>query len=122
MIMVKHRNIFLVYLFSLITFGIYIIYWLVSTKNEMNSLGAKVPTGWLLIIPIANIYWVYRYSEGFAVNVKKDNKTLLWFIVYLLIGIIMPAIVQSELNKLAQTPQTPLAPQTPKKPLAPQTQ
>lgn len=100
--MVKKRNIVMVYLFSLITFGIYGIYWLVATKNEMNSLGAKIPTAWLIIIPVVNLFWVYKYSEGFAQNVKKDNNTLLWFILYLLVGIIMPAIVQSELNKLAK--------------------
>jgi len=99
--MVKHRNIFLVYLFSIITFGIYAIYWMVSTKNEMNKLGAKIPTAWLLIVPIANIYWTYKYCEGFAEHVKKDNNGILWFILYILVGIIMPAIVQSELNKLA---------------------
>jgi UDP-N-acetylmuramyl pentapeptide phosphotransferase/UDP-N-acetylglucosamine-1-phosphate transferase len=99
--MVKKRNIFLVYLFSIITLGIYAIYWAVSTKNEINSLGAQIPTGWLLIIPIANLYWIYKYSEGFAQKVKKDNNTILWFILYILVGIIMPAIVQSELNKLA---------------------
>ncbi len=99
--MVKHRNILLVYLFSIITFGIYAIYWMVSTKNDINSMGAKIPTGWLIIIPIANLYWIYRYCEGFSQYVKKDNNTLLWFIVSILVGIIMPAIVQSELNKIA---------------------
>lgn len=100
--MVKHRNIFLVYLFSIITLGIYALYWTVSTKKEMNGLGAKIPTAWLLIIPIANIYWMYKYCEGFATVVKKDNNTILWFLLYMLVGIVMPALVQSELNKLAQ--------------------
>ena len=100
--MIKHRNIFLVYLFSIITLGIYAIYWMVSTKNEINEIGANIPTGWLIIVPIANLYWAYRYCEGYATKVKKDNNTLLWFILYVLIGIIMPAIVQSELNKLVK--------------------
>jgi len=98
--MVKHRNIFLVYLFSIITFGIYAIYWLVATKSEINDLGAKIPTSWLLVVPIANIYWLYKYCEGFSENIKKDNNAVAWFILYLFVGIIMPAIVQSELNKL----------------------
>ncbi|MEA3329616.1 MAG: DUF4234 domain-containing protein [Nanoarchaeota archaeon] len=100
--MVKHRNIFLVYLFGFITLGIYSIYWMVSTKNEINSLGAQIPTGWLVIIPIANIFWLYKYCEGFSMYVKKDDKTLLWFLLYIFIGIIMPGIIQSGLNKLVQ--------------------
>ena len=104
---IKHRSIVAIYLLGIITFGIYLLYWLISTKNDINSLGAKIPTGWLLIIPIANIYWIYKYCEGFSEKAKKDNNTLLWFIVYILIGIIMPAIVQSELNKIAgATPET----------------
>lgn len=99
--MVKHRNIVLVYLLSIFTFGIYALYWCVSTKNEMNKLGAKIPTALLLIIPIANLYWVYKYCEGFSTVVKKDNNAILWFILFVLVGIIMPALVQSELNKLA---------------------
>ncbi len=99
--MVKHRNVFLVYFLSIITFGIYALYWTVSTKNEMKSLGASIPTAWLLIVPIANIYWLYKYCEGFAVYAKKDNNTLLWFILSILVGIIMPAMVQIELNKIA---------------------
>lgn len=99
----KNRNIVLVYVFGLITFGIYFIYWLVKTKGEMNELGAKIPTAWLLIIPIVNIYWAWKYCEGFATVVKKDNNTVLWFILYLFVGIVIPGIVQNELNKLAPT-------------------
>ena len=98
---IKERNLVLVYIFGIITLGIYFIYWWISTKNEINRLGAKIPTGWLLIIPIANLYWLYRYCEGFSAKVKKDNSAILWFILSVIIGIIMPAIVQSELNKLA---------------------
>ena len=100
--MVKKRNIVMVYILSMITFGIYGIYWTVATKKEMNELGAEIPTAWLIIIPIANIFWMYKYCEGFSEKVKKDNNPLLWFVLYILVGIIMPAIVQSELNKLVK--------------------
>ena len=99
---VKKRNIVLVYLFIFITFNIYMVYWFVATKNEMNKLGASIPTAWLLILPIGNIYWIYKYCEGFSTIVKKDNNKILWFLLSLFIGIIMPAIVQSELNKISQ--------------------
>jgi len=101
--MIKKRNILLVYLFTLTTFGIYGIYWAVSTKNEMNRLGAKIPTGWLIIIPFVNIYWKYKYAEGFADHVKKDNQKWFWFILFFLLDIVMPAFVQSELNKIADS-------------------
>lgn len=99
---IKKRNVFLVYVYMIITLGIYQIYWLVKTKDEMNDeLGAEIPTAWLLIIPIVNIYWLYKYCQGFATKVEKDNNTVLWFLVFMVVGIIMPAIVQLKLNDLA---------------------
>ena len=99
---IKHRNIVVVYLLMFVTFGIYAIVWLVKTKEEINSLGGSIPTAWLIIVPIANIWWAWRYCEDFSKYVKKDDNGVMWFILYVLIGIIMPAIVQSELNKIAE--------------------
>lgn len=98
---IKRRDIVAIYLLSIITLGIYAVYWLVKTKGEINGLGGQIPTAWLLIIPIANLYWMWKYCEGFAAHVKKDDNAILWFLLYFFVGIIMPAIVQSELNKLA---------------------
>jgi hypothetical protein len=100
---ITRRDVILVYVLSIITFGIYYIVWLVKTKTEMNSLGAQIPTAWLLIVPIANIYWFYKYAEAFSLQVKKDNNAVLWFLLFWLVSIITPAIVQSELNKIATT-------------------
>jgi hypothetical protein len=100
--MIQKRDIVVVYLLSIITFGIYGIYWEVKTKEEINSLGGDIPTAWLLIIPIANIYWLYKYADAFSRLVKKDNNGILWFIVFWMIGVIMPAVVQSDLNKIAE--------------------
>jgi membrane protease YdiL (CAAX protease family) len=100
--MIKKRNLILTYVLVFFTYGIYFIYWLVSTKNNLNELGAKIPTAWLLIVPFANIYWIYKYSEGFSLNLKKDNNTIRWFLLFLFLGgIVMPGFVQSELNKIA---------------------
>jgi len=98
--MVKCRSILMVYLLSILTFGIYYLYWAVQTKEEMNSLGANVPTGWLLIIPIANLYWWYKYCDAFAKFVSKDNNGVLYFIIVIILPIIIPAIVQSGLNEI----------------------
>lgn len=100
--MIQKRDIVVVYLLTIITFGIYGIYWEVKTKEEINSLGGDIPTAWLLIVPIANIYWLYKYAEAYSKLVKKDNNGVLWFIVFWLVTIIMPAIVQSDLNKIAE--------------------
>ena len=101
MVNIKKRNPALVIIFSFITFGIYGIYWFIKTKNEINSLGAEIPTAWLLIIPIANLYWEYKYAEGFSNYVKKDDKAILWFLLLLFVSPVAIIIFQIELNKLA---------------------
>lgn len=98
---IKRRNPALVIIFTIITFGIYGIYWFVKTKNEINSLGANIPTAWLLIIPIANLYWDYKYAEGFSNYVKKDNNAVLWFLLFFFVAPVAVIIFQIELNKLA---------------------
>jgi UDP-N-acetylmuramyl pentapeptide phosphotransferase/UDP-N-acetylglucosamine-1-phosphate transferase len=96
----KLRNVVLVYILGIITLGIYFIYWYVKTKREINeNFGAAISTCWLLIIPIANIYWMYRYAEAYAYYVKRDSNTTLWALLFILISIITPALVQIELNK-----------------------
>jgi uncharacterized phage infection (PIP) family protein YhgE len=100
---IKERNIVAIYLLSIVTLGIYAIYWIVQTKEEMNGLGGEIPTSWLLIVPIAHYYYLYKYCEAFSERVKKDNNAVLWFLLSVFVGIIMPAIVQSELNKIARS-------------------
>ena len=95
------RSLLKVYILGIITLGVYFLYWFVKTKNEMNDLGAEIPTAWLLILPIANIYWLYKYAEGFSKVIKKDDNHVLWFLVFWLVTIITPAIVQSEFNKFS---------------------
>lgn len=49
----KHRNIMAVIFFSLITLGIYDLFWLVSVKKELNEkTSVHTPTLWLLFAPV----------------------------------------------------------------------
>jgi len=98
---VKKRSLLGVYLLSIFTFGLYFFYWHVVTKEEINSLGGDIPTAFLLIIPIANLYWLYKYCEDYATYVKKNDDGLMYFILFVILPIIEPAIVQSGLNDLS---------------------
>lgn len=115
---IKKRNPAAVIIFSFITFGIYAIYWIVKTKEEMKSLGADIPTAWLIIIPVANLYFIYKYVEGFSVYVKKDNNAIMWFLLYLFVAPLLIVVVQIELNKVAETASAPPAQQAPPPPQA----
>lgn len=98
---IKKRNPVWVVIFSIITLGIYLIYWFVQTKEEMKSLGANIPSAWLIIVPIGNAYLLYKYCDGFSEYVKKDKLGIVWFLVFLIFFPVLPVIIQVELNKLA---------------------
>lgn len=110
----KHRSVAAVVLLPFVTFGIYSLYWHVSTKKELNEQGANIPTAWLLIVPIANIFWLWKYYEGAEqVTNKKVNSVLMFIIALLVTSIISSAICQSAFNDLGAAPVAGPAPNPP---------
>lgn len=116
----KQRSPVAVILLPFVTFGIYSIYWLVSTKIEMTKLGAKIPTAWLIIVPLANIWWYWKYSEGVDSITNSKISNVMAFILLLLLGFIGQAIIQDSFNNVSastvangsENPVSPVAPVT----------
>lgn len=96
----KHRGPIAVLFLSIITLGIYGLIWQVKTKGEMNRLGAKIPTAWLIIIPVVSIWWLWKYSEGVELVTKKEMSTVISFILLFVLGVIGMAIIQNEFNSI----------------------
>lgn len=99
----KNRSPAAVFILSLVTFGIYTIVWEVKTKNELNSRGADIPTAWLIIVPIANLYWVWKYSEGVEKVTGGKISAVMTIVLFLLLSYVGVAILQSQFNKLGDT-------------------
>ena len=106
--MVKYRNPFLVIVFGIITFGIYSIYWLVSTTNELRGLTSTAPNPWHLLwilVPFVGFFvqlWYYwQYSA--AIEEISDFSGVLLFVLWLIISPVAMIIAQIQLNKRAQT-------------------
>ena len=107
----KKRSVIGVIVFPFLTLGIYMLYWFVSTKNELKEKGAEIPTAWLLIIPLVNIYWLWKYYEGAQqVTNEKVNGVLMFIINLLVTGIISAAICQDAYNNLTEQ-SSPVAPE-----------
>ena len=112
----QKRNPIAVFAFTLLTFGIYGLYWEVKTKGEMNTLGAQIPTALFILIPFVNIWWMWKYSEGVEHVTAGKYSTVLTFLLLWLTGVVGMAIVQDAFNNVGGTPQMPAAPQTPVSP------
>jgi len=105
-----NRSVAAVVLLPFVTFGIYTLYWYVSTKGELNQKGAQIPTAWLLIIPFVNLFWIFKYYEGAEqVTSDKVNGVLMFVLALLVTPIISSAMCQDAYNNLggAIPPQQP---------------
>ena len=105
--MVKYRNPVLVIVFSIITLGIYSIYWLVSTTNELRKVTSSAPNPWfllLVLVPLVNIFVVLWYYWQYSVAIGEISNFEPWllFILWLLVSPAAMVIAQIELNKKAQ--------------------
>ena len=97
----QHRNPIMVILLSIITFGIYGLVWYVTTKDQMNAKGAQIPTAWLLIIPVVDLWWLWKFCQGVELVTNKEMGAGVALLLIFLIGAIGMAIIQSSLNKVA---------------------
>jgi hypothetical protein len=112
----KKRSIAAVVLLPFVTLGIYTIYWFVSTKGELNTKGAKIPTAWLIIIPLVNIWWMWKYYEGAEqVTNSKVNGVLMFVLGVFITSLISTALCQDAYNNLSNdsVPQEPTVPAEP---------
>lgn len=112
--MVKNRNIALCIILSLVTCGLYALYWFVCLTNDTNQLAGEpddTSGGMALLLTIITggiygLFWAYR--RGDKVDKAKQNHGqpasnggVLYLILYLFGGIITYALIQSEINKFA---------------------
>lgn len=103
--MIKKRNIVLAVIFSIITFGIYGIYWFICLTNDSNKLNPEKATAsgglailfTIITLGIYSIYWNYKLGE------KVGGSGVLYLIISLIgFGWVNCILAQSELNKHAE--------------------
>ena len=100
---------------TLVTCGIYGIYWIVCLTNDVNTVSGDVngTSGGMVVLltivtcGIYGIYWAYKQGEklDFTKNnrgIPSSNSGVLYLILQIFgFGIIAYALMQNELNKLA---------------------
>ncbi|MBU0527225.1 MAG: DUF4234 domain-containing protein [Candidatus Micrarchaeota archaeon] len=103
---VKKRGVLFVIALSLITFGIYAIYWFYQTRNELNELTGETtsPILWTigLFVPIVNLYVLWKHCDAVEIVSKKAQNKVIIFLAWLVFFPVAQYLVQEELNKLAK--------------------
>lgn len=111
----KKRDIALSLVLSIVTCGIYYIYWMIVITDDIaDASGDHSISGGmtfllsLITCGIYSVYWAYKMGQN--ITIAKQNRGIVSYgqdmaIIYLLLqifgfGIINCCIMQSELNKL----------------------
>ena len=110
----KKRNIAAAIILSIITFGIYGIYWFIVLTDDVKKAAGddEFPSGaiallyTILTIGIYGIYWAYKMGKLMKKAQKKkkisasDNSVLYLILQLLGLGVIVAALIQSDLNDM----------------------
>ena len=97
----RRRHALAIIALSLASAGAYAIAWLVETRREMNQLGARIPSPWLLAVPITALYWAWCWSEGVRHVTAARTTTGAAFCLWLL-GPVGFAVIQARFNALTR--------------------
>ena len=113
--MIQQRSIPVCIILTLVTCGIYGIYWFICLANDTNTVSGEQNAtsggvAFLLGLVTCGIYmWYWAFKQGEKIDVAKTNRGMassnsgvLYLILYLLgLGIVAWALMQNELNKIA---------------------
>lgn len=107
------RSIPVCIILSIITCGIYGLYWFVKMTDEANELSGQTNAtsgGIALVLDIITcniygIYWAYKMGEKLDMakqqrNMPTNNGAILYLILQLIFPIIGWALMQDEINKM----------------------
>lgn len=113
---ISKRSIPVCIILSIVTFGIYGLYWMYSIANDVNTLvgddstsGAKVLIFSIITLGIYELYWLYKVGERlsnfkYQQGIMDDHYRSLIYLILSLLGwdIIAWALIQNDLNQYAQ--------------------
>ena len=106
----KNRSVVLVVLLSIITCGIYQLYWYYVMAEDMNNADKTKPdlTNFIIALllgvvtcGIYTIYWQFRFYEKSDAVTKKSNLVIYFILSLFGLSIISNALLQSDINEIA---------------------
>ena len=112
--MVKEKNLALCIILSLVTCGIYGLYWFVTLTDDTNTISGEPGTSGVMAVVLTiitcgiyGLYWAYKCGEKIDKAHQNrgeaaSNGGVLYLILFIFGGIIAYALIQNEINKFAQ--------------------
>jgi hypothetical protein len=69
----------------------------------MVSLGATIPTAWLLLVPFANLYWLWLYCVGVEKVTGGKTSSAVALLLLFLLGPIGMAVIQNSFKRYCKS-------------------
>lgn len=102
----RQRNPLLVIVFSLLTFGLYYLYWFYDTnaqfKRKLEDGSNPVLRTFAVMVPMLNIVAMFKHSKS-SQDATGGHDWLLTFLAYLVFPPIAWFVVQSDINQSINT-------------------
>lgn len=115
--MVQKRDVVKCVIFSLITLGIYGLYWVAKITDDSKILAkddSSLPSGGMVVLltivtcGIYGFYWAYKIGQiqykaakEHKIEDAKDN-SVMYLIIEIVFSIINLILMQNEINKMAK--------------------
>lgn len=110
--MVNQKNIIVSLILSIVTCGIYALYWIVKLTDDSITLNEEEGTQGLTVLfltiitaGIYGIFWAYKMNKRlYAIENKKgmesNDYNVLYIIFYILGAVVTLALIQNRINKI----------------------
>lgn len=113
--MVQQRNIAMCIILSLVTCGIYGLYWLVCLNDDANRVSGQESTSGAMLVVLSLVtcgiymfYWMYKQGEKIdsakrarGMDVSGNSSVIYLVLTLFGLGIVSYALMQNELNQMA---------------------
>ena len=104
---IKRRNMWVQVLLTIITLGIYTIYWFYVTLEELHRANGNEDGGgclWtiLYVIPIANLFAYWHQGQEYDKFINGKYPGIAIFILWIVFAPVVWFLVQRELNAAAE--------------------
>ncbi len=95
--MLPRHDVNRIYLYQIITLGLYFFYWSARSGKELNlALRDKlVPPFWWLILPLGGYWWMWQYTQALATLTTNKIKQSETFLLFLLVTLFWTVILDN---------------------------
>ena len=112
--MVQNRNIAMCIILSIVTCGIFALYWFICLTDDTNTISGEINgtpgiLAFILTIVTCGIYgfyWAYKCGDKIdnaklQRGIPASNGGVLYLLLWIFGGVIAFALIQNELNKFS---------------------